>query len=117
MVKMHDIRRSASDVKAEKKGMGKDSDHAYVPPEDDGARMDLDHHHLEKMGVGGALKHGDTVHFRGHGTVEEATSGDKNRATIRFHHGAVDHEPAEGERDDGERKSIRGDLEKAAEGK
>ncbi len=116
MVKMHNIRRTASDVKAEKKALGKDSEHAYVPPEDDGARFELDHHHLTKMGLHGDLKSGDTVHFHGHGTVERSETrsspeGDKHSATIRFHHGGVDHEPAEGERDAKERGSLRNELE------
>lgn len=111
MVKMHDIRRSASDVKAEKKALGKDSEHAYVPPEDDGARFELEPHHLEKMGIGDELKHGDTVHFHGHGTVERSTSEEQPRATVRFHHGAMEHEA--GDREQGAKNGIRGDLESA----
>jgi hypothetical protein len=111
MVKMHDIRRSSADVKAEKKAMGRDSEHAYVPPEDDGARFEFEHHHLEKMGVGGDLRHGDSVRFHGHGTVEQSTSGERNRATIRSHHGAVDREFKSG--DGEERMALRSDLEKA----
>lgn len=116
MVKMHDIRRTAADVKAEKKALGKDSEHAYVPPEDDGARFELEHHHLTKMGINGDLKSGDTVHFHGHGTVERSESrstpdGDKHSATVRFHHGAVDHEFKSG--DGEERMARRSDIEKA----
>ena len=109
MAKMCDIRRTAADVKAESKGKGEAE---YVPPEDDGARFELEHHHLEKMGVGGKLKHGDTVEFRGKGTVEEATSGDRNRASIRFHSGGVDHESAAEDKGE-ERVGLRSDLEKA----
>ena len=116
MVKMADIRRSPADVKAEKKALGKDSEHAYVPPEDDGARFELEHHHLTKMGVNGDLKSGDTVHFHGHGTVERSESrstpdGEKHSATVRFHHGAVEHEMKSG--DGEERMALRSDLEKA----
>lgn len=116
MVKMADIRRTPADVKAEKKALGKDSEHAYVPPEDDGARFDLEHHHLTKMGLNGDLKSGDTVHFTGHGTVERSESrstpdGEKHSASVRFHHGAVDHEFKSG--DGEERKALRSDLEKA----
>jgi hypothetical protein len=115
MVKMHDLRRTKADVSAEKKALGVkregDVTSAYVPPEDEGARMEFEHHHLEKMGVGGALQHGDTVHFHGHGMVEKATSGEQNSATVRFHHGSMDHEMKSG--DGEERMALRSDLEKA----
>lgn len=122
MVKMHDIRRTKADVAAEKKVLGvsrKDGDgqpSVYVPPEDDGARMEFEHHHLVKMGLGGDLKSGDTVHFHGHGTVERSETrsspeGDKHSATIRFHHGAIEHEAEM--TDAGERGKLRGDIESA----
>jgi hypothetical protein len=113
MVKMHNLRRTATDVKAEKSALGKDSEHAYVPPEDDGARFELEHHHLTKMGIGGDLKSGDALHFHGHGTVEKSESrsspeGERHSATIRFHHGAVEHEA--GDEAEG-RKGLRNELE------
>ena len=116
MVKMHDLRRTKADVSAEKKAMGADRKGeaptaVYVPPEDEGARMEFEHHHLEKMGVGGSLRHGDNVEFRGKGIVEKATSGEQNSATIRFHHGGVDGEFKGG--DGEERMALRSDLEKA----
>jgi hypothetical protein len=116
MVKMADIRRSPADVKAEKKALGKESEMAYVPPEDDGARFELEHHHLTKMGVNGDLKSGDTLHFHGHGTVERSETsstpdGEKHSATVRFHHGGVEHEMKSG--DGEERMALRSDLEKA----
>lgn len=116
MVKMHDLRRTSADVKTEKKALGKDSEHAYVPPEDDGARFELEHHHLVKMGLGGSLKSGDEMEFRGKGTVERSESrsgpdGERHSATVRFHHGGVDGEFKSG--DGEERKALRSDLEKA----
>lgn len=120
MVKMHNLRRTAADVKAEKKASGgKDGETtAYVPPEDDGARFELDHHHLTKMGLDGDLKSGDDVHFHGHGTVERSETrsspeGERHSATIRFHKGGVDHEPQD--RDEAARSDIRSDIGKAAE--
>jgi hypothetical protein len=122
MVKMADLRRTKADVAEEKKALGAqrkgDVSTPYVPPEDEGARMEFEHHHLEKMGVGGDLKSGDTVHFKGHGTVERSESrsspdGDRHSATIRFHHGSVDHEPQDSG-DDRAKSGIRGDLESAA---
>lgn len=124
MVKMHDLRRTKADVSAEKKALGakrpgKEANSApdvYVPPEDEGARMEFEHHHLEKMGVHGNLKSGDTLHFRGHGTVERSETrsspdGDRHSATVRFHRGGVDHEMKSG--DGEERNALRSDLEKA----
>lgn len=121
MVKMHDLRRSKADVAAEKKALGAErkgnSVDVYVPPEDEGARMEFEHHHLEKMGVHGNLKSGDNVHFHGHATVERSETrsspdGDKHSATVRFHHGAVDHE-AKTSGDGEQRMALRSDLEKA----
>jgi hypothetical protein len=120
MVKMHDLRRTKADVSAEKKALGADRKgevtSAYVPPEDEGARMEFEHHHLVKMGVGGDLKSGDTMHFHGHGTVEKSETrsspeGDRHSATVRFHHGAVDHEFKSG--DGEERLALRSDIEKS----
>ncbi len=121
MVKMHDIRRTAADVKADKKASGSADKggevSAYVQPEDDGARFELDHHHLTRMGINGDLKSGDSVHFTGHGTVERSESrstpdGEKHSATVRFHRGGVDHEP-KGETE--AKGDLRNDLETAAD--
>jgi hypothetical protein len=121
MVKMHNLRRTKADVDAEKKALGADrkgeaATHAYVPPEDEGARVEFEHHHLEKMGLGGKLKSGDEMEFHGKGTVERsetksAPEGDRHSATIRFHHGGVDGEFKSG--DGEERNALRSDLEKA----
>jgi hypothetical protein len=120
MVKMSNLRRTAVDVKAEKSALGEkkgsDSPSAYVPPEDDGARFELEHHHLMKMGLGGNLKSGDEMEFHGKGTVEKSETrsspeGDRHSATVRFHHGGVDGEFKSG--DGEERKALRSDLEKA----
>lgn len=119
MAKMHNLQRTKADVAADKKAQGgkggDDAPSAYVQPEDDGARMEFQHHHLTKMGLNGDLKSGDAVHFTGHGTVEASESrsspdGDKHSATIRFHHGGVDHE--KGEEGEG-KKDLRNELETA----
>lgn len=116
MTAMKNLRRTAADVKAEKSALGKDSEHAYVPPEDDGARFELEHHHLMKMGLGGKLKSGQEMEFRGKGTVERSETksgpdGERHSATVRFHHGAADGEFKSG--DGEERMALRSDLEKA----
>lgn len=126
---MHDMRRTGDDVSAEKKALGQKrgkgksetGDMAvYVPPEDEGARFELDHHHLQKIGVHGDLKSGDTVHFHGHGTVERSETrsspeGDRHSASIRFHHGGMEHEAKE--RGEEHRADIRKDINKAADKK
>ena len=126
MVKMADIRRTKADVAAEKKALGADKGGkgsttsgdigVYVPPEDDGARMEFEHHHLEKMGLHGNLKSGDALHFHGEGTVERSESkstpdGEKHSATVRFHRGGVEHEMKSG--DGEERMALRSDIEKS----
>jgi hypothetical protein len=128
MVKMIDLRRTVDDVKEEKSALGEKSEAPYVPPEDDGARFDLDHHHLTKMGVGGDLKSGDSLIFNGRGTVERSESrstpdGDRHSATIRFHRGGVDHQQADRSRDEGSKdlrneiEQVHGKAQEAAEGK
>lgn len=126
MVKMHNLRRTAADVKAEKSALGEKRGKGksetgdmsvYVPPEDEGARFELEHHHLTKMGLGGDLKSGDTVHFHGHGTVEKSETrsspdGDRHSATVRFHHGGVEHEARD--RDGDARADLRNEIAKAA---
>ena len=118
MVKMHDLRRTKADVAAEKKALGGENkavDH-YMPPEDDGVRVDLEHHHLMKLGVGGGMKSGQEIEFHGKGTVEKSETrstpeGERHSATVRVHHGNVDGEFKSG--DGEERKALRSDLEKA----
>jgi hypothetical protein len=120
MVKMHNLKRTKADVAEEKKALGADRTgdvtHAYVTPEDEGARMEFEHHHLEKMGLGGNLKSGQEMEFHGRGTVEKSetrSEGGKERhsATIRFHKGGVDGEFKSG--DGEERKALRSDIEKS----
>ncbi len=126
MVKMNNLRRTTADVKAEKTGLGvkreggaNSAPDVYVPPEDEGARMEFEHHHLMKMGLGGALKSGQEVEFHGKGTVERSESrstpeGERHSATVRFHHGAADHDGEETGAE--ERGKLRSDLEKAHAG-
>jgi hypothetical protein len=127
MVKMMDLRRTSDDVREEKKALGEESKTAYVPPKDDGARFELEHHHLMQLGLGGDLKAGDGLTFNGRGTVERSESrltadGDRHSATVRFARGAVDHDPENKSRDEG-RKDLRNEIEQvhgkvqAAEGK
>ncbi len=121
MVQMKNLRRTTADVKAEKTAMGAgrkgESVDVYVPPEDEGARMEFEHHHLMKMGLGGKLKSGQEVEFHGKGSVERSESrstpeGERHSATVRFHHGGADGD-FKGSDGDEERMALRSDLEKA----
>ena len=118
MVKMVNLKKSKSDKKVEGDALGH-VQNAAMSPDDVGLRLDLDHHHLEKLGVGN-MDHGDKVHFEGHGVVERAESHSdggeaRHSATVRFHKGGMDHEQPRGEptRD---KTEIRGDLEKSYAG-
>lgn len=88
-MKMYPLKRSKADREAEQDRWNQTMD---MP---DGITVHLDHHHLDKMGLGGSLNAGDEVHFRGRGKVESAQSmsdGAGERHTARLvltHAGAV----------------------------
>ena len=69
MVKMVSLKKSAADRRVEKDALGS-PDVPYVPAEDEGVTVNLDHHHLMKMGVGGGMKSDHKVEFHGTGDVE-----------------------------------------------
>ena len=115
MVKMVRLEKSASDRKAEQDADGQPGIASVVPDGDSGITLHLDHHHLEKLGVGGGLKSGGKVELSGKGTVLRSESrstedGDKHSATIHLSHGNMDYE---GSKDD-ERADLRGEIEKNA---
>lgn len=119
MVKMVNLKKSSSDRKAEKSADGMILPTAMAP-DDEGLRLDLDHHHLAKLGVHGDMKSGDPVEFHGRGVVEHSETrssdeGEKHSATIRMHKGAIDHEAPRGE-PERDKTEIRGDLEKSYAG-
>ena len=106
MSKMVNLKRPKSDRKG-------DGAEVAAYPGDDGVSVHLDHHHLTKLGVGGALKSGDQVEFVGRGHVEHSSTttdkeGERHSATIRLHKGALEHEPAKDE----ERDELKGELAK-----
>jgi hypothetical protein len=118
MVKMVSLKKSSADKRAEKDALGS-PDVVNVPAENEGVTVNLDHHHLMKMGVGGGMKSGHKVEFHGAGIVERSETrtdkdGDHHSATIRLHRGSLDHEVPRG--GDEEKRSVRGDLEKAYAG-
>jgi hypothetical protein len=117
MVKMVSFKKTAADKREEKDALGEpqtataDFDHAVT--------MHLDHHHLAKLGISSGMKSGEKCEFHGRGVVENSHTssdkgGDRHSATLRFSHGWMDHEAPRG--GDEERRSVRGDLEKAYAG-
>jgi hypothetical protein len=120
MVKMVSFKKSAADRSAEKDALSEARGGlAEVPAENEGVAVNFEHHHLEKLGVGGGLKSGHKVQLHAAGTVERSETrsgpdGDQHSATIRLHKGYLEHEVPGG--GDEERRSVRGDLEKAYAG-
>jgi hypothetical protein len=118
MAKMVNLRKTATQRKAEEKSSGK----ALSVPDSEGEMMiHLDPHHVSKMGLAdGTLKGGDKVSFQGEGRVHSVSStsdgdGDeRHHVTLALHKGGVEHYPEDGERDAGARQDIRKDLSKAA---
>jgi hypothetical protein len=109
MVKMVSLKKSAADRRAEKDALGSPAT-PYVPAEDQGVTVNLDHHHLMNMGVGGGMKSGHKVTLHGTGTVERSETrsskdGDRHSATLRLDRGSLEHEPEEGEAERGEIKT------------
>lgn len=115
MVKMVKLEKSAADKRADKDADGSPKI-VDVPDEHSGVTVNLDHHHLMKMGVEGGLKAGDKVEMpmRGHVIRSESRStddGEKHSATLHMTHGGMDWE---GSKED-ERQDLRGEIAKNAD--
>lgn len=114
MVKMVSLKKSSADKRAEKDALGSTSV-SDVPAEDEGVTVNLDHHHLMNMKVGGGMKSGHKVDFKGTGTVERSETrstkdGDRHSATIRLDRGSLEHESEKG--GDEDRTELKGELQK-----
>lgn len=122
MTKMVSLKKSAADRRAEKDAMGS-RDVVSVPAENEGVTVNLDHHHLMNMGVGGGMKSGHKVSFNGTGTVERSESrstpeGERHSATLRLDRGGIEHEGDEAEEERGEIKTeIMSAHDKAEQGR
>jgi hypothetical protein len=107
------LKKSAAERKAAEPTNGE-----YHDPETDGVAIHLEHHHLEKMGLGGELKSGDKFHMRGHGHVESSESrsgndGERHSARLRMTHAGIEHEAAKDGRED--KEGLRKELDSAFE--
>lgn len=121
-MKLVSLKKSASERKAgEKDGMI-----AGPYGGDDGVTLQLEPHHLEKLGLGGKLKSGHKFKIEGRGHVEESESrsgkeGERHSARLRLTHAGVEHKeaPDGNDGDEGskpnEREGRRADIEKAYE--
>jgi hypothetical protein len=113
MTKMISLKKTAADRDAEKKAMGEGGPGTRANPEDDGGvTLHLEHHHLQKMGVGGGLKSGHKVELSAAGHVEHSETrstpqGERNSARLRLTKMGVEHETDHGE----ERKDLRNEIE------
>lgn len=112
MVKMVNLKKSAADKRAEKEALGESGLVEPVGGEGD-VSVNLEHHHLQKLGVGGGLKAGQKVELHAVGTVHHAATesgpdGDKHRATLSLHKAAIEHEA---DRDE-ERDNLRSEIAK-----
>jgi len=113
MTKMVSLKKSAADRRTEKDALGETAAVVDESPEHEGIAVHLEHHHLMKLGVGGALKSGHKVELHGAGTVERSETrstkdGERHSATIRLHKGAIEHEA---DRDE-ERDNLRSEIAK-----
>lgn len=118
MAKMVSLKKSAADRRAEKDALGS-RDIPYVPAEDQGVTVNLDHHHLMNLKgsdgepLAGRMKSGNDVEFHGRGTVERSETrstpeGERHSATLRLSKGAIEHEPSS----DDERTELKGEIAK-----
>lgn len=118
MARMVSLKKPNADKKDEMAEAPRD----FINPDDDGVRVELDHHHLMKMKDGdgepiaGRLKSGHQVEFRGSGVVERSETrsgkdGDQHSATIRMHKGSLEHEPDADE----ERAGLRNEISRNTE--
>lgn len=118
MVRMVSLKKSAADRRAEKEGMGS-RDVVSVPAENEGVTVNLDHHHLMNMKVGGGMRQGHKVEFGGTGTVEHYSEGSgpdgspRMSARLRLDRGGMDHE---GDEKADPRGELKGELRKAVAG-
>lgn len=115
MVKVVALKKTAADRKADEEANGYPGDDQS--PDNEGISIRLEHHHLKKMGIDGAMKSGHTFRIEGHGHVEESESrsgkgGERHSARLRLTHAGVEHE---GDEDEG-RAGLKEDVNKAFEG-
>jgi hypothetical protein len=98
---MQSLKRPPADLKKMRERMNA-APTPYTSPDDQGVRVNLDHHHLMALKgadgrpIAGQMKSGHRVSLRGEGVVERSESrstpdGERHEATIRLHRGEVSH--------------------------
>jgi hypothetical protein len=117
MTKMASMSKSAADRAAEKKAMGESAGGPLQNSQDrEGPTVNLEHHHLKNMGVGGGLKSGDKVNLSAEGHVEESESRmhqgeSRHSARIRIKKMGVEAKSPRGDED--ERAGLKNEIERA----
>lgn len=114
MVKMVNLKRTASERKAEDDAGGMD----HLSENEDGADLHLRGEHIKRMDEKGELEapmnslpHGHPVEFSGHGTVHRTSDGPEGgNVHIKVHKLGMDYD----EPNEAKHGSIRDDLEKSA---
>jgi hypothetical protein len=97
---MVSLKRPPADLKKQRERLNA-SPQPYTSPDDQGLRLELEHHHLmalkgdDGQPIAGGLKSGDGLTFHGVGKVERSESrstpdGERHSATVRIHRGAVE---------------------------
>jgi|HubBroStandDraft_5_1064220.scaffolds.fasta_scaffold73739_4 hypothetical protein len=106
--------------KAAKSNRGAEVARPWSDPDNKGVRVELEHHHLMALKgkdgkpIAGRLKSGHEVVLHGRARVERSESrstedGERHSATLRIHHGAVDHNEQPAERREAPKKRGKGE--------
>jgi hypothetical protein len=120
-MKLSSMRRSAKERggDADKMPMtvGGEKDKA-PPPERDDIELRLEHHHIEKLGLGRPLPHGTKISFEGEGEVGDSGTHEgysdaepRHHMTIRIARAGIEHEGV----GDDPTGNLRGEISKNTE--
>jgi hypothetical protein len=108
-MKMVSLKRSKAD-----KDVSKDAGAMLSTIDDsqDGADLNLEDHHMEKMGISPTLPHGHPISLHAEGTVHRSSDGPEGgRMTIRVHKAGAEYDEPAAEKEG----SLRGEIEKNTE--
>jgi hypothetical protein len=114
-VALKNMRRTAAERKSDSPDDGPASTRV---PEHDDVEVQLQHHHIEKLGLKGPLPHGTKIQFTGEGEIADSGTREgysdaepQHHMTLRLRRAELD----QGNGADERRKDVRGDVERAAD--